>query len=83
MLWSQRFPLQELIAVAILKGEVEVRGTAMVLEHLEIPQLVCSVDNQFRLPAVDTHQDSVPHLLVREASHELVGDAIGEELREE
>jgi len=79
----QRDARQELVAEPILEGAVEVGGTAVGTQHLEVPQLRLPVHKQLRLPAVDTDQHRVRHALVRVAGHQLVGDAISEELKGE
>lgn len=72
---------QELIAEPILEGAVEVRGTAVGTQHLEVPQLRLPVHKELRLPAIDTDQHCICHVLVRVAGHQLVGDAVSEELQ--
>lgn len=71
---------QELVAEPVLEGAVEVGGAAVGAQHLEIPQLRLPVHQQLRPPAVHAHQHRVRHPLVRVAGHQLVGDAVGEEL---
>lgn len=77
----QRDSRQELVAEPILEGAVEIRGAAMGTQHLEVPQLRVPVHKELRLPAVDTDQHRVHHPFICVAGHELVGDAIGEELQ--
>lgn len=72
---------QELIAEPILEGAVEVGGTAVGTQHLEVPQLRLPVHEELRLPAIDTDQHCICHVLVRVAGHQLVGDAVSEELQ--
>lgn len=83
MVGPQRDARQELVAEPVLEGAVEVRGTAVGTQHLKVPQLRLPVHEELRLPAVDTDQHRVRHALVRVAGHQLVGDAIGEELEGE
>lgn len=80
MVGSQRDSRQELVAEPVLEGAVEVGGAAVGSEHLEIPQLRLPVHQQLGFPAVHPHQQRVAHALVRVAGHQLVGDAISEEL---
>lgn len=74
---------QELVAEPVLEGAVEVGGAAVGTQHLEVPQLRLPVHEELRFPAVDAHQHGVHHVLVRVAGHQLVGDAVGEELQGE
>ena len=80
MLWLQGRALQELVAQAVVEGAVEAGGAAVGLQHAETLHLVLPVHQQLRLVAVDTHQHHVLHDSAHVAAHQLVGDAVGEEL---
>lgn len=53
MLWIQGFSLHELVAEAIVEGAVELRGTAMGLQHTETLHLLIPIHQQLSLVPID------------------------------
>lgn len=83
MLRVQSFALDKLIAQSVIKGTVELRGTAMSLQHTETFYFFISVNQQFSLVAVNPHQNYIFHGVAHIAGNELVCDPICKELPEE
>lgn len=82
MLWVQSFTLYKLIAQSVIKGTIELRCTAMSLQHTETLHFFISVDQQFSLVAVDSHQNYIFHGVPHVAGNEFICDPICKELPE-
>lgn len=53
MLWIQGFSLHELVAQAIVKGTVELRCTAMGLQHTETLHFLIPIHQELSLVPID------------------------------
>lgn len=53
MLWIQGLSLHELVAQAVVEGAVELRGTAMSLQHPETLHLLVPIHQQLGLVPID------------------------------
>lgn len=83
VLGFQGHPLQEFIAKAVVEGAVEVRSTAVCIQHPETLHFVFTVHQQLRFISINTDQDHVLHDCAHIAAQEFVSYPICEKLQRE
>lgn len=81
VLGLQGHPRQELVAKAIVKGAVQVRGAVVCIQNPEALHFVFTVHQQLGFIAINADQDHILHDPAHIAAQEFVSYAVCEKLQ--